>query len=120
VQMAHARVSSVMKQLGSKGYSYDPGAANLTLLTNAHEQAAITAVSKYPEVIDQAAINRAPHSLVHYLRDLANTLHSYYNAEKFIVEEATLRNARLTLVLAVQQVIRNGLGILGVSAPETM
>jgi arginyl-tRNA synthetase len=120
VQMAHARVSSVMKQLGSKGYSYDPGAANLTLLTNAHEQAAITSVSKYPEVIEQAAINRAPHSLVHYLRDLANTLHSYYNAEKFIVEEAALRNARLTLVLAVQQVIRNGLGILGVSAPETM
>jgi arginyl-tRNA synthetase len=109
-----------MKQLGSKGYSYDPGAADLTLLTNAHEQAAITSVSKYPEVIEQAAINRAPHSLVHYLRDLANTLHSYYNAEKFIVEEAALRNARLTLVLAVQQVIRNGLGILGVSAPETM
>jgi arginyl-tRNA synthetase len=77
-------------------------------------------VSKYPEIIEQAALNRAPHSLVHYLRYLANTLHSYYNAEKFIVEEAALRNARLTLVLAVQQVIRNGLGILGVSAPETM
>jgi arginyl-tRNA synthetase len=120
VQMAHARVSSVMKQLGSKGHTYDPGAANLTLLTNAHEQAAITSVSKYPEVVEQAAINRAPHSLVHYLRDLANTLHSYYNAEKFIVDEEALRNARLTLVLAVQQVIRNGLGILGVSAPETM
>ena len=64
--------------------------------------------------------NRAPHALVHFLRDLANTLHTYYNAEQFIVEEASLRNARLTLVLAVQQVIRNGLGILGVSAPETM
>jgi arginyl-tRNA synthetase len=120
VQMAHARVSSVMKQLGAKGHTYDPGAADLTLLTNAHEQAAITSVSKYPEVIEQSALNRAPHSLVHYLRDLANTLHSYYNAEKFIVEEAALRNARLTLVLAIQQVIRNGLGILGVSAPETM
>jgi len=120
VQMAHARVSSVMKQLGSKGHTYDPGTADLTLLTSAHEQAAITSVSKYPEVIEQAALNRAPHALVHYLRDLANTLHSYYNAEKFIVEEAALRNARLTLVLAVQQVIRNGLGILGVSAPETM
>ena len=57
---------------------------------------------------------------MHFLRELANTLHTYYNAEKFIVEEAPLRNARLTLVLAVQQVIRNGLGILGVSAPETM
>ena len=120
VQMAHARVSSVMKQLGAKGYTYDASAADLTLLTNAHEQAAITSVSKYPEVIEQAALNRAPHALVHYLRDLANTLHSYYNAEKFIVEEAALRNARLTLVLAIQQVIRNGLLILGVSAPETM
>ena len=120
VQYAHARVSSVMKQLGAKGYAYDAGAADLALLTNAHEQAVITAVSKYPEIIEQAALNRAPHALVHYLRDLANTLHTYYNAEKFIVEEAALRNARLTLVLAVQQVIRNGLGILGVSAPETM
>jgi arginyl-tRNA synthetase len=57
---------------------------------------------------------------VHYLRDLANALHTYYNAEQFIVEEPGLRNARLMLVLAVQQVIRNGLSILGVSAPETM
>jgi len=120
IQYAHARVSSVMKQLGSKGHTYDAGAANLALLTNAYEQAVITSVSKFPEIIEQAALNRAPHSLVHFLRDLANTLHTYYNAEQFIVEEAALRNARLTLVLAVQQVIRNGLGILGVSAPETM
>jgi arginyl-tRNA synthetase len=120
IQYAHARVASVMKQLGSKGHTYDAGAANLALLTNAYEQAVITAVSKYPEIIEQAALNRAPHSLVHFLRDLANTLHTYYNAEQFIVEEAALRNARLTLVLAVAQVIRNGLGILGVSAPETM
>jgi arginyl-tRNA synthetase len=120
IQYAHARVSSVMKQLGSKGHTYDAGAADLSLLTNEHEQAVLTAVSKYPEIIEQAALNRAPHTLVHFLRDLANTLHTYYNAEQFIVEEAPLRNARLTLVLAVQQVIRNGLGILGVSAPETM
>ena len=120
IQYAHARVSSVMKQLGSKGHTYDAGAANLALLTNAHEQAVITAVSKYPEIVEQAALNRAPHTLVHFLRELANTLHTYYNAEQFIVEEVALRNARLTLVLAVQQVIRNGLGILGVSAPESM
>jgi arginyl-tRNA synthetase len=120
IQYAHARVASVMKQLASKGHTYDAGAANLVLLTNAHEQAVITAVSKYPEVVEQAALNRAPHSLVHFLRDLANTLHTYYNAEQFIVEDAALRNARLTLVLAVQQVIRNGLGILGVSAPDSM
>ena len=85
-------------------------------------QAVITALSKYPETIEQAALNRAPHALVHYLRDLANALHTYYNVKetKWIVEDASLRNARITLVLAVQQVIRNGLGILGVSAPESM
>jgi arginyl-tRNA synthetase len=120
IQYAHARVSSVMKQLASKGFSFDASAADLALLTNIHEQAVITAISKYPEVVEHAALSRAPHALVHYLRDLANALHTYYNAEQFIVEDAPLRNARLTLVLAVQQVIRNGLGILGVSAPETM
>jgi arginyl-tRNA synthetase len=120
VQYAHARVCSVMKELAARSYDYDAGAADLALLGNAHEQAVITAVSKFPETLEQAALNRTPHSLVHYLRDLANTLHTYYNAEKWIVEDAALRNARLTLVLAVQQVIRNGLGILGVSAPESM
>jgi arginyl-tRNA synthetase len=122
VQYAHARVCSVMKELGARGYSYDAaaGADSLALLETPHEQAVITALSKYPETLEQAALNRAPHSLVHYLRELANTLHTYYNAEKWIVEDAALRNARITLVLAVQQVIRNALEILGVSAPETM
>jgi arginyl-tRNA synthetase len=120
VQYAHARVSSVMKELAARSYQYDADAADLALLGNAHEQAVITSVSKFPETLEQAALNRTPHSVVHYLRDLANTLHTYYNAEKWIVEDAALRNARLTLVLAVQQVIRNGLGILGVSAPESM
>jgi arginyl-tRNA synthetase len=124
VQYAHARVCSVMKELAARGYVYDAasGSANLALLVSEHETAAITALSKYPETIEQAALNRAPHALVHYLRDLANALHTYYNVKetKWIVEEASLRNARITLVLAVQQVIRNGLGILGVSAPESM
>jgi arginyl-tRNA synthetase len=122
VQMAHARVASVMKELGVRGHAYDQAAGfeNLALLVTPHEQTAITAITKCPEIIEHAALNRAPHALVHYLRDLANTLHSYYGAEKFIVEDAALRNARLTLALAVQQVIRNGLTLLGVSAPETM
>jgi arginyl-tRNA synthetase len=120
IQYAHARVASVMKQLGAKGLTHDAAAADLGQLTNAHEQAVITALSKYPEIVQHAALNRAPHALVHFLRDLANTLHTYYNAEQFIVDDAALRNARLTLVLAVQTVIRNGLGLLGVSAPETM
>ncbi len=122
VQYAHARVCSVMKEVRARGFEHDAaaGAAGLELLGNAHEQTVITALSRYPETLEYAALTRAPHALVHYLRDLANTLHTYYNAEKWIVEDASLRNARITLVLAVQQVIRNGLGILGVSAPESM
>jgi arginyl-tRNA synthetase len=120
IQYAHARVSSVMKQLGSKGLAYDAQAADLSRLGNPHEQAVLTALSRYPEVIEHAALNRAPHALVHFLRELANALHTYYNAEQFIVEDAGLRNARLMLVQAVQQVIRNGLTLLGVSAPDTM
>ncbi len=77
-------------------------------------------MSRYPEVIELAALSRAPHTLVHYLRDLANDFHTYYNAHTFIVEDAPLRDARLTLVLGLRQVIANGLGLLGVSAPESM
>lgn len=120
IQYAHARVASVMKQLAAKSLGYDRDAADLSRLTSVHEQAVLTALSKYPEVVERAALDRAPHALVHFLRDLANTLHTYYNAEQFIVEDAALRNARLTLVLAVQTVIRNGLTLLGVSSPETM
>ena len=78
------------------------------------------ALSRYPESLGAAAVQRAPHTLVHYLRELANAFHTYYNAEQFIVPEAPLRNARLALVSAAQQVIRNGLTLLGVSAPESM
>ena len=96
-----------MKQLASRGLAFDrsAGLAAAVRLDSAHEQ---------------AAANRAPHALAHYLRELANTLHTYYNAEVFIVEDAALRNARLALVLGVQQVLRNGLALLGVSAPESM
>ena len=80
----------------------------------------LTALDRYPEIIRMAGDNRAPHALVHYLRELANSFHTYYNAEQFIVDDAALRNARLSLVLAVRQVIRNGLTLLGVSAPDTM
>jgi arginyl-tRNA synthetase len=96
------------------------GLANTALLVGPHEQAVLTSLARYPEALEQAAANRAPHTLVHYLRDLANALHTYYNAEQFIVSDAKLRNARLALVLGVQQVLRNGLTLLGVSAPESM
>ena len=122
IQYAHARVASVMKQLSTRGLTLDraQGLANAALLAGAHEQALLNTLTRYPEALEQAAETRAPHMLAHYLRELANALHTYYNAEQFIVEEAALRNARLVLVLGVQQVIRNGLALLGVSAPETM
>jgi arginyl-tRNA synthetase len=122
IQYAHARVASVMKQLGARGLKFDAtqGLASAAGLTGTHEQAVLSALTRYPEVLEQAALSRTPHALAHYLRELANTLHTYYNAEQFIVEDAAVRNARLALVLGVQQVLRNGLALLGVSAPESM
>ena len=122
IQYAHARVASVMKQLAARELTFDraDGLANAGLLTGSHEQAVLNSLARYPEALEQSALNRAPHTLVHYLRDLANALHTYYNAEQFIVSDAKLRNARLALVLGVQQVLRNGLTLLGVSAPESM
>jgi arginyl-tRNA synthetase len=122
IQYAHARVAAVLRQLASKGFDYDgaTGLANLALLTATHETALLTQLGRYPEIIAISGTNRAPHTLVHYLRELANAFHTYYNAEQFIVDDAALRNARLVLVLATQQVVRNGLTLLGVSAPETM
>ena len=122
IQYAHARVASVLKQLAAKGLQLDvaQGLEHAALLQGTHEQAVLKAVTSYPEALEQAAVNRAPHTLVHYLRELANALHTYYNAETFIVEDPRLRNARLALVLGVQQVVRNGLTLLGVSAPQSM
>jgi arginyl-tRNA synthetase len=122
IQYAHARVASVMKQLAARGLAFDreQGLAAAAALADPHEQAVLQVLTRYPEVLEQAALLRAPHSLAHYLRELANVFHTYYNAQAFIVEDPTLRNARLALVLGVQQVLRNGLRLLGVSAPESM
>jgi arginyl-tRNA synthetase len=122
IQYAHARIASVFRQLSERELQYDAanGHDSLPLLTETQEKTLMTTLSRYPEVIDLAAKNRAPQHLVHYLRDLANDFHTYYNAHAFIVDDAGLRNARLVLITAAQTVIANGLGILGVSAPETM
>jgi arginyl-tRNA synthetase len=122
IQYAHARVCSVMRQLVEKGHAYDAaqGRASLSRLTEPHELALLTSLSRYPELIELSALQRAPHTLVHYLRDLANDFHTYYNAHTFIVEDGPLRDARLTLVLGLRQVVANGLALLGVSAPEKM
>lgn len=122
IQYAHARVRSVFRQLSGKGYEWDrqQGEANLSSLKEAHEQALMINISRYPEIVENAAIHHEPHQLAHYLRDLANNFHTYYNAHTFIVENDGLRNARLCLIEAARQVFHNGLGLLGVSAPETM
>ena len=122
IQYAHARVCSVLKQLQEKSLSYDQGQGllNLSLLTEQHELDLMTSLSKFPEIIESGARNHEPHQIAHYLRDLANDFHTYYNAHQFIVENDALRNARLVLITATRQVIANGLTILGVSAPESM
>jgi arginyl-tRNA synthetase len=122
IQYAHARVSSVMRQLKDRGLTHDVphGIASLGRLKEPQEQQLIKRICAYPEVIQAGAAQRAPHSLVHYLRDLANDFHTYYSAHQFIVEDAGARDARLDLALATQIVIRNGLNLLGVSAPDTM
>jgi arginyl-tRNA synthetase len=105
-----------------KGLSYDRhnGLGNLALLGESHEQALLRNLSRYPEVVEVAALNHEPHQLAHYLRELANDFHTYYNAHQFLVDDGALRDARLTLIQAARQVLANGLGLLGVSAPESM
>lgn len=122
IQYAHARVASVFRQLNEKSLKWDkgPGLENLAALAETHEKALMRTLSRYPEIIELAANNRAPQHLVHYLRDLASEFHTYYNAHTFIVDEDELRNARLALIAATRQVIANGLNILGVSAPDSM
>jgi len=122
IQYAHARVMSVYRQLQEKGLVWDreQGAADLARLAEAHEQALMISLSRYPEVVEAAACNHEPHQLTHYLRELANDFHTYYNAHTFLVDDSGLRNARLNLIEATRQVIANGLGLLGVSAPESM
>jgi arginyl-tRNA synthetase len=122
IQYAHARIHSVMRQLEGKGMSHDlaRGESSLELLTESHEEDLINLMGRYPEVVESAALQREPHQLVHFLRDFANAFHTYYNAHQFLVDEEVLRDARLTLCLAARQVLANGLGLLGVSAPEEM
>ncbi|MCH7820425.1 MAG: arginine--tRNA ligase [Proteobacteria bacterium] len=122
VRYAHARIAKVFRILTEKGLSWDQknGLSNLHLLTETHEKTLMTALTRYPEVIELAADNRAPQHLVHYLRDLASDLHSYYNAHRFIDDDAAMRDARLYLINATKIVIANGLAIIGVSAPESM
>jgi arginyl-tRNA synthetase len=122
IQYAHARVRSVFRQLAEKGlrWSMDEGIAALSQLRTDHERVLMATLSRFPEVVELAAANRAPQNVVHYLRELAQDFHTWYNAQTFLVDDATLRSARLALAEAARTVIENGLALVGVSAPESM
>jgi arginyl-tRNA synthetase len=122
VQYAHARICSVFRQASEKGVNTNlsDGNTNLELLGESHEQSLMKTLSRYPEVLQNAALNSEPHQLTHYLRELANELHSYYNAHQFLVEDSNLTDARLKLITATRQVLLNGLKLIGISAPEKM
>ena len=122
IQYAHARICSVFRQMNEKGYTFfqSKKLSDLSTLTEDHEIKLLRSLAKYPDVIESAAVSFEPHQLAYYLKDLANDFHTYYNVNQFLVKDDLIRNARLSLIDATRQVIRNGLLQLGVSSPEEM
>jgi arginyl-tRNA synthetase len=118
IQYAHARVCAVMAQWG--GERKQLMKSDVSLLDNDYETTLLQRLIDYPQVIEYAAQELAPHLIAFYLKDLAADFHSYYNASRFLVEDEAVKLARLTLIASVAQVIHNGLALLGVSAPEKM
>jgi arginyl-tRNA synthetase len=121
VQYAHARICSVLAQYRDKGGdSTALERADLALLNAPTEAALMLELAAYPTMLQRAAAGLAPHDVAFYLRGLAAAFHSYYAAERFLVDDAALARARLALLAATAQVLRNALALLGVSAPERM
>jgi arginyl-tRNA synthetase len=122
VQYAHARVASVFTKLAEQqqDWQISQGLAQLEQLTDPLELQLISQLTRYPDLLQQAAEQTDPHLLAYYLRDLAGDFHTYYNGFRVLADDQALRDARLALSLAVKQVIANGLGLLGVSAPDHM
>ena len=118
VQYAHARVCSVLEQWG--GEVAELQGADTGLLKHERELALCALLGAFPEVVQNAAADHAPHQIAFFLKDLAGDFHGWYNAERMLVEDEALRDARLALACAVRQVLASGLAILGVSAPESM
>jgi arginyl-tRNA synthetase len=118
VQYAHARICSVLNQWG--GREAELAGADLSPLASERELALCGKLQSFPDLVTQAAADSAPHSLAFYLRELAGEFHGWYNAERLLVDDDALKQARLALAVAVRQVLKNGLRILGVSAPEAM
>ncbi|MEO6566612.1 MAG: arginine--tRNA ligase [Casimicrobiaceae bacterium] len=122
VQYAYARMCSVLRQAG-----IEPASAASTLrevdtaaLVSTYEEALLRRIADYPDELALAAREHAPHQLTFYLKDLARDFHSYYNAERFLVDDPAMRSARLALAVAAGQVLRNGLALLKITAPEQM
>ena len=122
VQYAHARVCSVLRQAGIPvaEAAVRLREADLSGLASPYETALLRRLADFPEELAAAARDLAPHQVTFYLKDLAQEFHSYYNAERFLVDDPAVRASRLALVVATGQVLRNGLAVLGISAPEQM
>jgi arginyl-tRNA synthetase len=118
VQYAHARICSILAQWHGK--AIELANANLSLLNSKAADHLLRRLAEYPELLTVAAADLAPHALAFYLRDLAGDFHTFYNADRVLVDDLELQNARLALLAATRQVIQNGLAILGVSAPSKM
>ncbi|SNR79801.1 arginyl-tRNA synthetase [Methylobacillus rhizosphaerae] len=118
IQYAHARICSVLNEWSGDIAGLEK--ADLSVLSTEHETVLMQRLSEFPELVANAAEELAPHMVATYLKDLAGDLHSYYNAHKFLVDDVTVTSARMALVSATRQVLRNGLSLLGVSAPEKM
>jgi arginyl-tRNA synthetase len=122
VQLSHARICGLWRQLQERGLSYDAAAGIMQPLDldNAATHALLTALSRWPDVVASAGEHLEPHLVAVYLHELAQAFQSYYNDHQFLVDDDALRNGRLALAQATRQVLANGLALIGVSAPESM
>lgn len=124
LQYAHARICSVLTQAEEKGFkvptAQEAAACDLTLLDSPQAKALVAKMADYGNTLAVAARDLAPHLICVYLKELAADFHAYYNADRILVDDAAVRTARLALLLAARQVLRNGLNVLGISAPEHM
>ncbi|MEW5792062.1 MAG: arginine--tRNA ligase [Pseudomonadota bacterium] len=121
IQYAHARIHSVFRQALERGYSLPQWAqADLAPLDSDYEINLADILARFPETVAQAALEREPHQIAFYLKELASEFHTYYNASRFLLEDEALRTARLALIRAIAYVLASGLALLGVSAPEQM
>ena len=122
MQYAHARICSILKTWQDQSGQSLPSLADADLspLDSPAAQSLMLLLARFPPMLTQACVDMAPHDVTFYLRDLAACYHSYYDAERILVDDEGVKKARLALVAATAQVLKNGLTVLGVSAPQSM